>query len=198
VTRCQRRSSKPSRRLQKISELDLLIAGDAGNRRLALEVAIGEFAHHRRGEARLIVEHIMRNLQPLGDAARILDVLSGATGSLAANRLAVVVELKRDTDDVVAVGLHQGGHDRRVDAAGHGDHDARIGRRARKMKTVKHWGLQSDHGLPARDWNKRATQYCLPGASIEGSAGQTLPEHRHGVVVKQGEADAWKTRLRQR
>ena len=36
----------------------------------------------------------MRDLQAVRDPARILDVLAGAAGALAADRLAVVVELE--------------------------------------------------------------------------------------------------------
>ena len=141
----ERRGAEPCGRLQQVVELDLLVAGDAGDRRLALEIAVGERAHHRLGEARLVVEHVMRDLQRVGHAARILDVLAGAAGALAADRLAMVVELERDADDVVAFGLQQRRDHRGVDAAGHGDDHARIGRAAVEMKAVKHWGLRRSH-----------------------------------------------------
>ena len=53
----------------------------------------------------------MGNLQFVGDAASVLNVLAGATGALAADRLAMIVELKRDPHDVVAFRLHEGGDD---------------------------------------------------------------------------------------
>src|SRR3990170_2513195 len=55
----ERRGTEPGGRLQQIVELDLLIAGDARDRRLALKIAVGEFAHHGLGEARLVVEHVV-------------------------------------------------------------------------------------------------------------------------------------------
>ena len=87
----------------------------------------------------------MRDLEQVRHAPRVLDVLAGATGALAPDRLAMIVELKRDADDVVAFGLEQGRNHRGVDAAGHGDDHARIGRTALKMQTVKHWRLQRCH-----------------------------------------------------
>ena len=141
----ERRGAQARGRLQEIVELDLLIAGDAGDRRLALEIAVGERAHHRVGEAALVIEHVMRDLEQIRDAPRVLDVLASATGALAPDRLAMIVELKRDADDVVAFGLEQGRDHRGVDATRHGDDHARIGRTAFKMQTVKHWGLQRCH-----------------------------------------------------
>ncbi len=87
----------------------------------------------------------MGNLQFVGDAASVLNVLAGATGALAADRLAMIVELKRDPHDVVAFRLHEGGDDGGIDPAGHGDNDAGRGRRAFEVKTVKHWALRRNH-----------------------------------------------------
>ena len=50
----------------------------------------------------------MRDLEPVRDAPRVLDILARATGALAPDRLAMIVELKRDADDIVAFGLQQG------------------------------------------------------------------------------------------
>ena len=49
----------------------------------------------------------MRDLEPVRDAARVLDILARATGAFASDRLAMIVELKRDADDIVAFGLEQ-------------------------------------------------------------------------------------------
>ena len=55
-----------------------------------------------------------------------MNVLAGAAGALAVRRLAMVVELQRDADDVIALLFQQRGDDARIDAAGHGDDDARF------------------------------------------------------------------------
>ena len=68
----------------------------------------------------------MRNADGVGHTPRVVDVLAGAAGLGPPHRLAVVVELERDPDDVIAgLGQERGRH-RAVDAAGHGDDDAAI------------------------------------------------------------------------
>jgi hypothetical protein len=47
----------------------------------------------------------MRDADPLGDISRIVDVLPGATGSLAMGGRPMIVKLQRDADDVVALRL---------------------------------------------------------------------------------------------
>ena len=68
----------------------------------------------------------MRNADRIGHAARVVDVLARAARALAMRRCAVVVELQRDADDVIALTLQQCGHDGGIDAAGHGDDDTRL------------------------------------------------------------------------
>ena len=70
----------------------------------------------------------MRDAEPRRHRAGVLNVLAGAAGALAMRRLAMVVELQGDADDVVTLLLQQGGDDARVDAARHGDDDARLRR----------------------------------------------------------------------
>ena len=98
----QRLGAEFARGLQQIAELDRLIALDARHRRLAGDIAVGETVDHRLLEAALVVEHVMRNADALGDRARVVDVLAGAAGALAVGRRAVIVKLQRDADDVVA------------------------------------------------------------------------------------------------
>ncbi len=80
----------------------------------------------------------MRNADALGDHARVVDVAAGAAGALAMGGGAMIVKLQRHADDVIAFGLEQGGRDRGIDAAGHGDDDAGVFRAAFKIETVKH------------------------------------------------------------
>ena len=87
---------------EEVGELDGLVAGDAGDRRLAPRVALGERLDHRLAEARLVVEHVMRDAELRGDLARVVDVLPGAAGAGAMRGRAVVVELQGDADHIVA------------------------------------------------------------------------------------------------
>ena len=87
--------------IEQIAEFDRLIALDARHRRLAGHVTRGEAVDHRFLEAAFVVEHVMRNADPFGNGAGIMDIAAGAAGAFAVGRGAMVVELKRDADDVV-------------------------------------------------------------------------------------------------
>ena len=63
----------------------------------------------------------MRDAEPVGDAARVVDILPGTAGSAPANRGAVIVELQGDADDLVPLLLEERSHHRGVDTARHGD-----------------------------------------------------------------------------
>ena len=63
----------------------------------------------------------MRDAEPVGDRARIADVVAGAAGALAPGRGAMVVKLEGDADDFGAAGRRQRRDDRTVDPARHGD-----------------------------------------------------------------------------
>jgi hypothetical protein len=80
----------------------------------------------------------MRDIELLRDAAGIVDILAGAAGALAMRRLAVIVELQRHADDVVALAFQQSRHHRGIDPAGHRDNDARVFGAAGKFETVEH------------------------------------------------------------
>ncbi len=82
----QRVGAELARGLQQVGELDGLVARDAGDRRLAGHVALRERIDHRLAEALFVVEHVVRNAERLGDAARIVDVLAGAARALAVSR----------------------------------------------------------------------------------------------------------------
>jgi hypothetical protein len=130
--------AKLARRDQQVVKLDRHIALDARNRRLAVDVTLGEAVDHSLLESCLVIENVMRNADALRDAAGIVDVLARATGALAMHRCAVVVELQRHADHVVAFRLEQGSRHRRVDAAGHGDNDTRRFGAAIEFETVGH------------------------------------------------------------
>jgi hypothetical protein len=90
-----------ARGIEQVAEFDRLIALDARHRGLAGDVTCGEPVDHRFLEAAFVVEHVMRNADAFGNRAGIMDIAAGAAGAFAVGRGAVVVELKRDADDVV-------------------------------------------------------------------------------------------------
>src|SRR6185503_7403481 len=138
MTGCQNLGIQFARGDQQIMKLDRHIAIDARHRRFAMDIALGKTVDHRFLEATLVVEHIMRDADALGDAARVVDVLARAAGALAMGGRAMVVELQRHADYVVALGFEQRRGDRGIDATGHGDDDAGVLRAAGKVEAVGH------------------------------------------------------------
>ena len=145
---------------KQVVELDRHVAVDAGHRRLAVDVALGEAVDHRLLEAALVVEHVMRNADALGDAARVVDVLARAAGALAVGRCAVIVKLQRHPDHVVALRLEQRGGHRRIDAAGHGDDDAGVLRPAVEIEAVGHGASYYRWRRKARNARARPGKIC--------------------------------------
>ena len=113
---------------EQIGEFHVLIAGDARNRGFARDIGSGEWLDHLLAKALLVIEHIVGNAEPRGDVARIVNILPRAARAFAVRRFAVIVELHRDADDIVAFGGEQRRRDGRVDAARHRDDDAGLGR----------------------------------------------------------------------
>jgi hypothetical protein len=92
---------------EQVGELDRTVALNARHRRLACRIAFGKAVDHCLLEPRFVVEHVVRDADPLGDRTRVVNVASGAAGALAMRRGAVVVELQGNADHVVALSLEQ-------------------------------------------------------------------------------------------
>ena len=112
MPRCQRGGAEIARRAEEIAELDRAVALDARDRRPSRKIVVGETVHHFRAEAVLVVENIMGDVDLRGDLSRVMNVLAGATGARPMRGGAMVVKLEGDADDVIALLLQQGGHDR--------------------------------------------------------------------------------------
>ena len=113
--------------VEQISEFHVLIAGDARHRSFAGDIGSREWLDHLLAKALLVVEHIMGNAEPRRDIARIMNILPCAARALAVCRFAMVIELHRDADDVIAFGGQQRRHDRQIDPARHRDDDTGLG-----------------------------------------------------------------------
>ena len=134
VTGGHRSRIQLARGREQIGELHGLIAGNAGYRRFTLGIAPCERLDDGFPEARLIVEHVVRDAEAGRHLAGVVNVLSGAAGAAPVRRHAVVVKLQRDAYDIVTGMLHQRRGDRRIDAARHGDDHARRGARSLEAK----------------------------------------------------------------
>ena len=119
--------AKLAREGDQVDELHPLVAQRAGHRRAPRGIFVGELVDHAGAEAAFIVEHIMGDAEPVADGLGIVDVLPGAAAARALHRLAMIVELERDADHLGAGARGERGDDAAVDAARHGDDDARAG-----------------------------------------------------------------------
>jgi hypothetical protein len=77
-----------------------------------LLIGIGEGLDDRGLEALLIVENVMGNAERCRHAARVMDILPGATRALAMNGFAVVVKLEGHAHHFVTLAGKQARHDR--------------------------------------------------------------------------------------
>ena len=124
---CNEVGAEVARRAEEVDELHVLVASDAGNRGFALYIGRGERLDHFFAEPLLVIEDIVGNAEARGDVASVMNILSRAARALAMDRRAMVVELHRQPDDVVALALKQRGDDAGIDAARHRDDDASLG-----------------------------------------------------------------------
>src|SRR5204862_324362 len=88
---------------------DPLIAADARDRRFASGVAVDKIVNHGNPEATLVIEHIMRDAEALGDPGSIIDVAAGAAGAFAPRGRAMIVELQSDADNFKPAVEHEAG-----------------------------------------------------------------------------------------
>src|SRR6185503_16860881 len=116
-----------------------LVAVRARYRRPPVRIFVDEPVDHALAEAAFVIEHVVRDAQPVRDHLGIIDVLAGAAGARAAHGLAIIVKLERNPDDLCAGLRGEGGRNRAVDAAGHGNDDPGIACGAAELKIHPHW-----------------------------------------------------------
>jgi hypothetical protein len=178
---------------EQIAELDRLVALDARHRRLARHIALGEAVDHHFLEAALVVEHVMGNADPFRHRTRVIDVLAGAAGTFAVGRGAMVVELQRDADDVVALGLEQRRRDRGIDATRHGDDHTGVPRRAFDVEGVEHCGCFRLEPLRAPEpmSSGRASRHFIIGTRCpDRTAARAGPAANRAPAVLAGRSSA--------
>ena len=179
---------------EQINEFHVLVAGDARDRGLAGDIGAGKRLDDLLPKPLLIVEHVMGNTEPRGDIARVVDILPGATRALAMRRFAVVVELHRHADDVVAFGGKHRRGDRRVDPARHRHDDAGVGRRLLQAEAIERssWGRREGgckHDNLTRP-NCRTTGYLgLPARSSKPIAQFRRLRHSAAIDAERSESE---------
>ena len=115
--------------VEKLVELDEVVAEGAGDGRAAGEVLVDEGLDDLALEALFEVDDVVGNAELLGDAAGVVDVVERAAASGCAalgneiGQAALVPQLHGQADDAAALAVQQTGDGGAVDAAGHGDGD---------------------------------------------------------------------------
>jgi hypothetical protein len=122
----------------QIGELHPLVAGYAGDGRPPLHIFVGEAIDHARTEAAFVIEDVMGDAELRGHRLGVVNVLAGAAGARALDRLAMIVELEGDPDHLGAGAGGERGHDRAVDPARHGDDDPGLVRRPAELEIRVH------------------------------------------------------------
>jgi len=152
----------------QILELHSLIAAHARDRRRTRKICVGEIFHHRVPEAAFIVEHIMRKAAAIGDTARIVDILPSAARAGLVDGRAMIIELQRDADDIVALTRQHRGDHGGIDAPRHRRHDARFAGRLGEAQTIQVLGIEGARLC----WRERVRHLILPPGSRPGAMAQ--------------------------
>ena len=113
-----------ARLVHQARELHLGVAAGAGNRRAPLEVVADERGHDTVVEGALEVHDVVRDPEPAGHGARVVEVVERAAATeRGTGPLGLVVELHGHAQDVVALLLEQRRGERGVHSSRHGDDD---------------------------------------------------------------------------
>ena len=122
-----------ARRDQQLIELEMVVAQAARNRRASRKIVLHERTHHVLLEARLLIDDVVGNAQRLGHAARVVHVVERAAAALyrlghavVSGKTALVPELQRQTNDVVALLAQQGRDGGRIHSTRHGYGDGLV------------------------------------------------------------------------
>ena len=162
------------RRGEQVAELHGLVAGHAGDGRAPRQVGVGEGLDHALAKARLVVQHVVREAARLGHAARVVNVLARAARAAPLHGRAVVVELQRHADHVVALLVQQRRRHRRIHAARHRHDHAHAGRIA----------AGEEGGMAGRVMAAHVVEWA--GRSSKAPPGKVRSTRRCNLEVHQG------------
>ena len=82
-----------------------------------MRIFFDEAVDDAAAEPALIIEHVMCDAEPVGDGARVVDILPRATGARTPHSLAMIVELERHANDLSPGPRRERSRDGAVDAA---------------------------------------------------------------------------------
>jgi hypothetical protein len=139
--------AKLARHAEQVGEFRPHVTADARDGGAPGEVFVGELFHHLLAEGAFMVEHVMRDAEPVGHGTRIADIVTRAARALAARRGAIIIKLERDADHFSPARGGKRGDDRRIDPAAHRHDNAAVGGWARQIEQRGGVGPAQQAGL---------------------------------------------------
>ena len=109
--------AEAARPVDERGELQLAVAARARQGSPSGRVLADEIRHHLLVELPLEVQDVMRDVDRGRDAPRVVEIVERAAAAERSLSVALIVELHRHTDDVMALLGEQRRGDRRIDAA---------------------------------------------------------------------------------
>src|SRR5262245_16831216 len=105
-------------------EFELAVTGDAWNRRSPRKIVFDEGPDNSTFKLVLEIDHVERKTQPFGDSTSIVYIVEraatrGRRFAVSAQPAALIPQLHRETDDIVALILQNCGGYRAIDASAH-------------------------------------------------------------------------------
>ena len=137
-----------TRQRKQVGELHPHIAPHARDRRPPGQIFVGELLHHRVAKAAFMIMDMMLKPQPIGDRARIPNILPRTTSADALGLGAMIIELQRDADHLGPRFRRQRRNDAGIHPARHCDNNPPVaqGRGQLKIrKTFHRWGKHRRH-----------------------------------------------------
>ena len=115
---------------KKLVKLQVIVAETAGDGRASGKVLVDEGTDNVALETLFVIDHVVGDADGFGHAARIVDVVEGTATSLdrlghafVPGETALIPELHRQADDIVAVGAKHGRDYGGINSSGHSDGD---------------------------------------------------------------------------
>src|SRR5262245_45198302 len=136
VTRSKRVRTKLAGQREQVAKLDALVTPYARYRRLPRGVGVRKVFDHGATKPVFVIEDVVRNAQHASHVPRIVNVLPRTASALLLGGAALVIQLKRHADDIVALALEQRRNNGRIHAARHRRNDAGRARRLVKSKSI--------------------------------------------------------------
>src|SRR5688572_16597473 len=112
------------RPVEQRRKLQVAVAVSAWDRRATRDVLTDEIRNDRPLELALEVDDVVRDVQAPGHAAGVMEIIEAAAAAISRLAITLVVELHRQTNNLVAGFREKRCGHRRVDTARHGDNYA--------------------------------------------------------------------------